>query len=176
MSKKKSSKFYRTILQIEVFSKEKFNEDGKMDLHTIGEHINWGYIYGNADGSCAGNIKTIINNEVKSGAEMVELLENQGCTPYIFGLDENGNHIDDSESKVNIVISHAHEQGLDTYFLSIKKSLSFICGIYGDWEDVEEDTQTEIKKIIKKLNIKYDTNIDNLRIEEVPNENNIDNL
>lgn len=80
-------KFYQTVYQVEVLSKEKFDESGGMSLTDIDEAI--------SSGDCSGRIKTIVDNEVKTGKEIAVLLKEQGSDPDFFQLDENGNDLED---------------------------------------------------------------------------------
>ena len=77
MSKRK---FYRTVIQVEILSEEKFDTDGSMNLNDIELAI--------TDGDCSGRVKTLIHNEVKNSQEIVELLKEQGSDCAFFQLAE----------------------------------------------------------------------------------------
>ncbi len=87
----KGKKFYRTVFQIEVLSEEKFDAKGDMSLTDIDEAI--------TNGDCSGVVKTIVDNEVKTGEEMAKLLMAQGSAPEFFRLDYDGNSLDEEEEE-----------------------------------------------------------------------------
>jgi hypothetical protein len=87
MSEKR--KFYRTVYQVEVLSEEKFDESGGLSLTDIDEEITIGH--------SSGRVIKLIDNEEKTGPEMVALLQNQGSDPEFFRLDKKGNDLEEFE-------------------------------------------------------------------------------
>ena len=75
------SKFYKTIVQIEVLSTE---EIGDVTLNDI--------VYMITDGHCSGHWEIASTEEI-TAPTMAQLLINQGSDPEFLGLDEDGNDI-----------------------------------------------------------------------------------
>ena len=85
MAKKKSRKFYRTVVQVEVLSEEPFQEG--MSLYDLASAID--------DGGYSGWITLPVQDEVHNGKEMAKLLKKQGSDPEFFNLDSDGNDLED---------------------------------------------------------------------------------
>lgn len=79
------SKFYKTIVQIEVLSTE---EIGDVTLDDI--------VYMITEGHCSGQWQIASIEEVIAPV-MAQLLMNQGSDPEFFGLDQDGNEISEED-------------------------------------------------------------------------------
>lgn len=83
LSYDKKRKFYRSVIQIEVLSEEPLPDP--MSLADIQYEI--------TEGHCSGQLTRVVDNEVKTGPEMAQLLLNQASGPEFFMLDKDGNDI-----------------------------------------------------------------------------------
>jgi len=77
-------KLYRTVIEIEVLSKEPIPDD--MSLDDIQDEC---YV-----GSYSGVHDWKVKNEEVEGEEAVKLVLAQGSSPDFFSMDENGNDLD----------------------------------------------------------------------------------
>jgi hypothetical protein len=77
-------KFYRTEFKLVVLSEEKPAND--MSLRQIAHEI--------TDGDCSGDLEEVEVREL-TPKEAADALIEQGSDPDFFGLDEDGNAIDD---------------------------------------------------------------------------------
>ena len=85
-----SKRFYKTIVQIEILS-EVYDNDPEpdfdsMNLTDIGYEI--------TDGGSSG-VKEVVSQEEVSAKQMAMFLEDQGSDPEFFGIDTDGNEIED---------------------------------------------------------------------------------
>lgn len=81
--------FYRTVLTLEVLSEEPLT--GEESLSDIEYSIDVG--------SCSGKVETTVENEQVDGPRMAQLLLDQASDPDFFGLDKQGNDLDDTEGE-----------------------------------------------------------------------------
>ena len=80
-----SRKFFRTLVSVEILSEEPLPE---MELEELGYQMSLGSYYG--------DIEYGLSEEVDSST-MAKLLIDQGSDPEFFGLDEDGNDVDDDD-------------------------------------------------------------------------------
>ena len=76
--------YYKTVIQIEILSEEPYPDPRPL------EDIS----YDITEGHCSGVLKTVSSEKV-DGPTMAKLLQEQESDPEFFGLDENGNEIDE---------------------------------------------------------------------------------
>jgi len=76
------SKFYRTIVTVEVLSEQPLKVDDLDDLH-----------HAITTGDCSGKVD-FGNSEEVDGPTMAKLLMAQGSDPEFFQLDEHGNPVE----------------------------------------------------------------------------------
>ena len=76
-------KFYRTVVEVEILSEDTYDFE---DLDILAYDVE--------DGDCSGQC-AITAVERVSPQQMAELLTKQGSDPEFFGLDANGNEVDD---------------------------------------------------------------------------------
>jgi hypothetical protein len=81
-----TTKFYKTIIQIEILSEDEPYGEGQ----TLGD-IN----YAITEGHCSGKITTISQDEVHAST-MAQLLIAQGSDPEFFMIDKNGEPINEN--------------------------------------------------------------------------------
>jgi hypothetical protein len=79
-------KFYRTVIEVEVLSNQEFEFDS---LESVHEAI--------TTGDCSGDWRTTLSNSQTDGPTMAKLLIGQASDPSFFGLDEEGNDLEDDE-------------------------------------------------------------------------------
>lgn len=84
------SKYYRTVIQIEILSDEPYNV--QKSLTDIAYDID--------EGDCSGMATEVVVNEEKTADEMAALLEAQGSDPA-FLVDEYRNDFGDDEDEHN---------------------------------------------------------------------------
>jgi len=81
--------FYRNVITIEVLSEA-----------PLGGEESLSYIESLIDvGACSGKVETTVENEQVDGRRMAQLLSDQESDPEFFGLDEDGNDLDDTEEE-----------------------------------------------------------------------------
>jgi len=79
-----SKKFYRRVFKVEVLSEESI--DDNLDLDEINYMI--------TEGHCSGSVSAA-PEEVVDGAAAAKLLLAQESDPSFFGLDDDGNEVDE---------------------------------------------------------------------------------
>jgi len=82
-------KYFKTIIEIEILSEDEPVGNG-LSLGEINDEITQGH--------CSGQILTKKEEEV-SAKDMATLLINQQSDPEFFGLDEDGNEVDEDEKE-----------------------------------------------------------------------------
>ena len=80
--------YYKSEIKITILSQEKL---GDMTLREIDYAITYG--------ECSGHLLTTLDNEEVDSATMAILLQEQGSDPAFFGLDEEGNRLEDLEEE-----------------------------------------------------------------------------
>jgi hypothetical protein len=87
---KNKKKYYKSVIQIEILSDEPY-EDGK-SLDDIKYDIN--------EGHCSGILSMVEHNQELNGFEMARALESQGSDPEFFGIDQNGEDLDEDDEEI----------------------------------------------------------------------------
>jgi uncharacterized protein YuzB (UPF0349 family) len=80
--------FYRNVITITILSEEPLEKEPSLSA------IEYLITYG----GCSGKTDTTISNEAVDGATMAKLLQEQHSDPSYFGLDDEGNDLDDEEN------------------------------------------------------------------------------
>ena len=78
------SKFYRTVVQVEILSEEPYESS---NLEQMAEDTD--------TGDCSGMVTDVVRNEEVDGKKMAELLRAQGSDPGFFQIDEDGKSTED---------------------------------------------------------------------------------
>ena len=111
-----SRKFHKTVFQIEVLSEDPYPEGRSLvDI-----------AYDITEGECSGRVHRVSSEEL-DGRAMANALIEQDSDPEFFGLDQDGNKIDDNEDDgepnfVTAVINEMEQQG-DVFYTNFLMTL-----------------------------------------------------
>lgn len=79
---------YRTVIRFEILSPEPLEDEVCYNLEAIKEMCE--------DGDCSGqSLDREVWNEKLSGKTAVDIIKEQGSDPGFFGMDDNGNELED---------------------------------------------------------------------------------